>query len=363
MEQLSLREFEAEARRRLDAATYDLFAGGADDEITLRANEAAFKRLALLPRVLCGQSVREFGITLLGSHTSMPVLLAPTAFHRLAHPDGECATARAAATVNTIMTVSMAATVAVEEIAAAARAPNGGSANLWFQIYIQPDLGFTEAVIRRAEAAGCKALVVTVDSPVFGRRERSLRNGFTDLPLGMCCENMRERSADGEYGTARSFEFSPELSWDHIAWLRRTTPLPIILKGILHPDDAKLAVYHGVDAIIVSNHGGRQLDTVPATIEVFPAITDAIKGSVPLLLDGGIRRGTDVVKALALGATAVLIGRPVLWGLAVAGEAGVTRVLELLRSEFERALILCGCATLADVNRSLVRFQRLEELC
>jgi 4-hydroxymandelate oxidase len=363
MEPLSLREFEAEARRRLDAATYDLFAGGADDEVTLHANEAAFKRLALMPRVLCGQPVRELGITLLGSHISMPVLLAPTAFHRLAHPDGECATARAAAAANTIMTVSMAATVAVEEIAAAARAQDGGSANLWFQIYIQPDLGFTEAVIRRAEAAGCKALVVTVDSPVFGRRERSLRNGFTDLPPGMCCENMRERNVEGEYGAARSFEFSPELSWDHIAWLRRTTSLPIILKGILHPDDAKLAVHHGVDAIIVSNHGGRQLDTVPATIEVLPAIADAIKGSVPLLLDGGIRRGTDVVKALALGATAVLIGRPVLWGLAVAGEAGVTRVLELLRSEFERALVLCGCATLADVNRSLVRIQRLEELC
>jgi 4-hydroxymandelate oxidase len=361
MEPLSLRDFEAEAKRRLDTATYDLFAGGADDEVTLRANESAFKSLALVPRVLQGQPVPDLDLTLLGSRVAMPVFLAPTAFQRLAHPEGECATARAAAAANTIMTVSMAATVAVEEITDAARTKAGDGVKLWFQIYIQPDLGFTQAVIRRAETAGCQALVITVDSPVFGRRERDLRNGFSDLPSGMCCENMRERTSSDEYGPPRSIAFSSELSWDHIAWLRRTTSLPIILKGILHPDDAKLAVHHGVDAIIVSNHGGRQLDTVPATIEVLPAMAKAINGDIPLLLDGGIRRGTDVVKALALGATAVMIGRPALWGLAVAGEEGVARVLEMLRSELERALTLCGCATLKDVNRNLVRFQRWEE--
>jgi 4-hydroxymandelate oxidase len=353
----SLSDFEAEARRCLDAATYDLFAGGADDEITLQANESAFKCLALVPRVLRGHCACELDVALLGSRASMPVLLAPTAFHRLAHSDGERASARAAAVANTIMIVSMASTVAIEEIAAAARAKAGESVNLWFQIYIQPDLGFTKTVIGRAEAAGCKALVVTVDSPVFGRRERDVRNGFTDLPPGMFCENMRERTAGGEYGPARAIAFSRELSWNHIDWLRKTTSLPIALKGILHPDDAALAVRHGADAIIVSNHGGRQLDTVPATIEVLPAIADALNGSVPLVLDGGIRRGTDIVKALALGATAVAIGRPALWGLAVAGEEGVAQVLEMLRAELERALALCGCGTLMDVNRHLVRFQ------
>ena len=361
---LSLRELESEARRRLEPAVYDFFAGGADDEVTLRANEEAFARVGLVPRVLRGRGARRLDVTFLGARCSMPILLAPTAFHKLAHPDGECATARAAAKAGTIMIVSMASTVAIEEVAAAARsvAPND-EVNLWFQLYIQPDLGFTESVIRRAEAAGCTALVVTVDSPSFGRRERDVRSGFLDLPPGMCCENLREPLSEGGLGPARQIVFSADLSWEHIDWLRKTTTLKIALKGVMHPADAQLAVGRGVDAMIVSNHGGRQLDTVPAAIELLPPIADAVQRKIPLLLDGGIRRGTDVVKALALGASAVAIGRPAIWGLALAGEEGVAAVLEMLRSELDRALALCGAASPADLSRDLVLLSRREERC
>jgi 4-hydroxymandelate oxidase len=358
MQTLSLRELEAEARRLLDPAIYDYFAGGADDEVTLRANESAFTRIGLVPRVLCGGGKPELGITLLGSRVSMPVLIAPTAFHRLAHSDGERATVRAATAAGTIMIVSMASTVPIEEVASEARAAAAGAGTrLWFQLYFQPDLQFTEAIIRRAEAAGCSALVVTVDSPVFGRRERDLRNGFEDLPPGMCCENLREP------GGVREIAFSPEFSWNHIDWLRKVTSLKIVLKGIVHPADAQLAVRNGADAVIVSNHGGRQLDTVPATIDLLPAVVNAIDGRIPVLVDGGIRRGTDVVKALALGASAVAVGRPVLWGLAVGGEAGVKQVLEMLRSEVDRAFALCGCSSPRDLSRDLLRPLTMEERC
>jgi 4-hydroxymandelate oxidase len=337
MESLSLREFEEEARRRLAPAVYDFFAGGADDEVTVRANETAFAQIGLVPRVLRGGQAREPEIALLGRRAAQPLLIAPTAFHRLAHPDGELATARAAAKAGLIMVVSMASTVAIEELAET-------GADLWFQLYIQPDLGFTEHLVRRAEAAGCAAVMVSVDSPVFGRRERDLRNGFLDLPQGMVCAHM-----DG-----RPIAFRSDLSWDHIDWLRSVTALPIVLKGIVHPQDARSAVERGVDAVAVSNHGGRQLDTVPATIELLPPVADAIGGTVPLLLDGGVRRGTDVLKALALGADAVAIGRPVLWGLAVDGEDGVARVLEMLGAEFDQALALCGCRSPGDVSLDLI---------
>src|SRR6266478_3831810 len=324
MDRFSIHDYEVEARRRLSPAVYDLFAGGAGDEVTLRANTAAFARIGLLPRALRGGRARDLEVTLFGTRASMPIILAPTAFHRLAHPEGECASARAAAKAGTILIASMASTVAIEEVAAAARkAASDGDPGLWFQLYIQPDLGFTEAIVRRAESSGCKALVVTVDSPSFVKRERDLRNGFLDLPSGICCENMRERGAAGEWKPPRPIAFFPELSWEHLDWLRTATKLPIVLKGILRPEDAALAVRRGVDALIVSNHGGRQLDTVPATIDLLAGIAEAVGGRIPVLLDGGIRRGTDVVKALALGARAVAIGRPALWGLAVEGEDGV----------------------------------------
>ncbi|GHG17526.1 MULTISPECIES: alpha-hydroxy acid oxidase [Amycolatopsis] len=352
----TIAEFEATARERLDPAHYDYFAGGAQDEITLRENEEAYKRLRLVPRVLRGSDKRDLSVDLLGTPSSMPILVAPTAFHRLAHPDGELATARAAARAGTIMIVSMASTTAIEDIAAAARevAPDPG---LWFQLYLQPDLEFTEAIVRRAENAGVKAFVVTVDSPVLGRRERDDRNAFHDLPPGLAVENLRNIGENRSGGTAshvRDIVMSA-LNWDHIAWLRSKTRLPVLIKGLLHAEDARLAVHHGVAGIVVSNHGGRQLDTVPATIDVLPEIAAAVGGALPVLLDGGIRRGTDVVKALALGADAVGVGRPVVWGLAAGGREGVSEVLEMLRADFDQALALCGGRHPADLTPDQVR--------
>lgn len=350
-------ELEAAARERLDPAHYDYFAGGAQDEITLRENEEAYKRLRLVPRVLRGSDKRDLSIELLGTPSSMPILVAPTAFHRLAHPDGELATARAAARAGTILIVSMASTTAIEDVAAAARevAPDPG---LWFQLYLQPDLEFTEAIVRRAEAAGLKAFVVTVDSPVLGRRERDDRNAFHDLPPGLFVENLRnigENRSGGNTSHVREIVMSAGLNWDHIAWLRSKTKLPVLIKGVLHAEDARLAVHHGVAGLVVSNHGGRQLDTVPATIDVLPEIAAAVGGALPVLLDGGIRRGTDVVKALALGADAVGVGRPIVWGLAAGGREGVSEVLEMLRADFDQALALCGGRHPADLTPDQVR--------
>ncbi len=326
---LSLRELEAEARGCLEESVFDYFAGGVDDEVTVRANEAAFARIGIVPRILRSQPP-SLSTSLLGVDLPLPVVIAPTPLHRLAHPDGELATARAAAAARSLMVVSMAATAALEEVAVA----GDGGPGLWFQLYVQPDLGFTEALVRRAEKAGCRALVVSADNP-----------RLPTLP-GFPCENMR----DPDDGRIRPIVFAEDLAWKHIDWLRQTTTLPIVLKGVNHPADARMAVKRGVDGIMVSNHGGRHLDTVPATIDLLPAIADAVAGRVPLLLDGGVRRGTDVVKALARGATAVGVGRPVVWGLAVAGEAGVRHVLETLRDELTHALVRSGCSIAQEVT-------------
>jgi 4-hydroxymandelate oxidase len=338
---VNVRDFEAAARDRLDPVYYDYFASGAQDELTVAANEAAFRRRTLIPRVLRGPGPVRLDTTLLGTPASMPVLIAPTAFHRLACPEAEVATGRAAAAADAVMVAAMLSTVTVEEIAAT-------GATLWFQLYIQPDLGFTESLVRRAEAAGCRALVVTVDSPALGRNERGDRNDFHDLPEGVSCANM------GGAGHVRQVVLSPEVSWRHLDWLRGVTSLPILLKGVLHAQDARIAVERGAAGLIVSNHGGRQLDTTPASLDRLPVLAEATGGRVPLLLDGGARRGTDVAKALALGAQAVAVGRPVLWGLAVAGEAGVGRVLELLRGELANALTLLGVASPAELTRDQV---------
>ncbi|MER5216272.1 alpha-hydroxy acid oxidase [Streptomyces sp. NPDC002838] len=351
--QYTVHDFETAARAKLDPVYADFIAGGARDEITVRANEAVFGRLQLLPRVLRGSTARELDLDLLGSRARLPVLLSPTAFHKLVDPEGELATARAAAAAGAIMIVSMASTVAVGEIAAAVRATDD-DVPLWFQLYIQPDLELTEALVRRATDAGCAALVVTVDSPVLGAGERNRRNGFHDLPPGLRCENLVDLR-DGERGHVRQIAMSPELNWEHITWLRGVTNLPILLKGVLHPEDARLAVRHGVDGLLLSNHGGRQLDTVPATLELLPEILAAVAGRIPVVLDGGIRRGTDAVKALALGASAVGIGRPVMWALAEGGEKGVRRLLELLREELDDTMALCGASGLADLTPDLVR--------
>ena len=349
----NVRDFETAARERLDPVHFDYFVSGAQDEVTVRANEAGFSRLALVPRVLRGTDEPTLEVSLLGCDTSAPILLAPTAFHRLAHAEAELATARAAAATGTIMIAAMLSTVAIEDIAAAARTV-AAEPMLWFQLYIQPDLGLTEAIVRRAEAAGCRALVVTSDSPVLGRNERNDRNDFHDLPAGMRCENLRELRGQ-EPGSVRQVVLSPAISWRHLDWLRTISALPILVKGILHPDDARLAVDRSVDALVVSNHGGRQLDTAPDTVGQLPRIVEAVDGRVPVLLDGGIRRGTDVAKALALGADAVAVGRPALWGLAADGELGVAGVLEILRTELAHTLTLCGVASPRDLTPDQVQ--------
>lgn len=349
-------ELREQARAILDPVHYDYFVGGAGKEITAQDNESAYRRLALRPRVLRGSSQRTIAVNLFGDHCDLPVVVSPTAFHKLAHPEGELATARGTAMANTILIASMAATVAVEDIAAEARRINSG-ARIWFQLYIQPDFDVTTALVRRAERAGVSALVVTADSPELGRRERDDRNDFHDLPPGLYAANMRDLvHADG--GDIRQIQMSPDISWEHVRQLRDITDLPIVIKGVLHPEDAQLAVEQGIDGLLVSNHGGRQLDTVPATIDALPAIAHVVDGRVPLLIDGGIRSGTDIAMALALGATAVGVGRPILWGLTVGGDKGVVEVLARLRAEFDHTVAMCGCRSLADLTPDLVVARR-----
>ena len=348
---ITVRDYEESARIVLDKVFFDYVSGGARDEVTLRANEAAFANLCLLPRMLRGNEKRTTETTLLGSRASMPVVLSPTAFHKLMTPEGERATARAAAAADTILITSMAATVAVEDVIAASREAAGDAApDVWFQMYIQPRRDVTEALVARATKAGAAALVITADSPVLGASDRNERHGFHDLPDGMRCENMRGLAGDGN---VRSIEMAA-LDWGHVAQVREMTDLPLVIKGVLHPDDAVIALDHGADGIMLSNHGGRQLDGVPATIDLLPGMAAAIGGRAPLLLDGGIRRGADVVKALALGATAVGVGRPVMWGLAVGGQEGASRVLEILRAELDHTLALCGADGTGTLTPELV---------
>ncbi|HEX2203277.1 MAG TPA: alpha-hydroxy acid oxidase [Longimicrobium sp.] len=350
----TLEAYEAAARAVLPRPAYDYYAGGAEDEATLRGNRAAYGRFWLRPRVLVDVGSVDLSVELLGERLSMPVLLAPTAFQRMAHPDGECASARAARAAGTLLVCSTLSTCTVEETCAAAPGP------AWFQLYVYRDREITRDMVRRAEAAGCTALVLTVTMPVLGRRERDVRNGFR-LPDGVEMANFRGlRHAafpDARGSRFEAFvnaEFDRTLGWEAVEWLRSVTRLPVLLKGVVTPEDAALAVAHGADGVIVSNHGGRQLDGAEPTLFALPRVAEAVDGRVPVLMDGGIRRGTDVAKALALGARAVLVGRPYLWGLAAGGQAGVERVLALLRAELERALALLGRPTVAAVDRSAV---------
>ena len=345
MTPVNLRDFEVEAALRLDPVYFDYFASGAQDEVTVAANEAAFRSRTLIPRVLRGCREPRLDTVVFGRSMDMPVLLAPTAFHRLAHAEGELATARAAARAGVTMIAAMLSTVTLEDIAKT-------GASLWFQLYFQPDLELTESLVRRAEKVGCRAIVITVDSPALGRNERGDRNGFHALPPGITCPNLADR--DGGVGDVRSVVLSPEISWWHIDWLRETTALPIVLKGVLHPTDARIALQHGIDGLIVSNHGGRQLDTTPATLDRLAVVVDAVEGAIPVLVDGGVRRGTDIAKAMALGAAAVAIGRPALWGLAVGGQEGVEQVLGLLRKELVNALTLLGSESPGHLTRDQV---------
>jgi 4-hydroxymandelate oxidase len=350
---VSLADFEPLARGRMAPMAYEYVCGGAADEISLRWNREAFERIRLKPRVLVDVSRLDTRVTLLGRELPFPVLLAPTAYQRLVHPEGERATARGAAAAGATLVVSTLATTPVEELARA-------GTPLWFQLYVQPDRGFTRALAQRAEAAGCQALVVTVDTPIAGARNREVRAGF-ELPPGMALPHLAGlQQPDPRYGHRPkhreifSSVLDPTLTWTDVEWLRSFARVPVLLKGILNPDDAARALDAGVAGLVVSNHGARNLDTVPATIDALPAIAERIAGRIPLLLDGGVRRGTDVLKALALGATAVLIGRPYLYGLGAAGAAGVARVVEVLRSELEMALALTGRRSLAELDRTLL---------
>lgn len=351
---LNVNDYEVAARARLAAPAFDYYAGGAQDEVTLAANRAAWRRLKLHYRVLAGVGACRTETTVLGGAVSMPVLVAPTAFQRMACGAGEVAAASAARRARTLYVLSSLSTTAMEEVFAAAASPR------WFQLYVYRDPQLTRDLIARAEAAGAEALMFTVDSPILGRRERDARNAF-QLPPELAIVNAfgagkgRFPAVAGSGLAAYVAQhFDPTLSWEHLDRICAATSLPVVIKGVCRSDDARRAVEHGVRAIVVSNHGGRQLDTAPATAEVLEAVAAAVGTRCEVYVDGGIRRGTDVLKALALGARAVFVGRPVLWGLAVAGEEGALAVLELLRAEFAEAMTLAGCASLADVDRSLV---------
>jgi 4-hydroxymandelate oxidase len=353
---INLEELEARARGVLPKVAYDYYASGANDEVTLRENRAAYERITLLPRMLVDVSARDLGTTVLGEPVSMPILIAPTALPGLANPEGEVATTKAAGAAKTVMILATLSTSSIEEAMAVATGPT------WFQLYVFKDRAITASLVQRAQASGCKAIVLTVDAPMLGRRERDVRNRFTLpdhlslknlLPAG--CQELPKNVADSGMAAYVASLFDAALTWKDIQWLTGLTKLPVVVKGILRADDARRAINHGASAIIVSNHGARQLDTTPAPISVLPEIIDAVADAVEVYVDGGIRRGTDVLKTLAYGARAVLLGRPILWGLATEGEAGVKFVLEMLRQEFDLAMALSGCPTLTAITRDLVR--------
>lgn len=353
---VNLQQYESAAAARLPRMVFDYYAGGADDERLLRTSRAAWDDIAIRYRVLRDVSRRSLGIELLGETLDWPVLVAPMAFQALAHADGELATACAADATGAGFILSTLATRSIESVRAATHGP------LWFQLYIYRDRGLTEALVRRAEQAGCTALVLTVDAPVLGRRERDLLNGFhvpADTPIPNVGAAPRDLLAE-RVETASSLAAFTEMHWDasiswaDLDWLGALTHLPILVKGIVRGDDAVLALQHGAAGVIVSNHGGRQLDAAIPTARALRDVADAMAGRGTLLVDGGIRRGTDVVKALAMGAQAVLLGRPVLWGLAVDGAAGAQRVLQLLKDECDLALALSGCRTAAEATRDLL---------
>jgi len=328
-------DYESHARAVLTPEAWAYFSAQAGDGSTARANAVAWDQWAVVPRVLHGVRQVDLATTLPGCALPWPVLVAPMALQRLAHPDGEVATALAASALGAGFVLGSQSSVAIETVAAAYGPSPPGRGPLWFQLYLLPDRGATLALVRRAEAAGCQALVLTVDAGV--RAARPLR-----LPADVSAVNLPPAPV-----APQSLEtlLAQAATWDDVAWLRSQTRLPVLLKGVLHPEDAREALRHGVAGVIVSNHGGRVLDGALATAQALPAIADAVGGALPLLVDGGITRGTDVLKALALGARAVLVGRPVLWGLATAGPAGSAHVLRLLRDELELAMAQCGAAS------------------
>lgn len=340
---LSLRDFQALAQARMEPGAFAYYTGGAGDEHTLRENEMAFARRRLRPRVLVDVSRVSAAVSLLGQQVTMPFGIAPMAQHQLAHPDGEAATARAAAKAGVMFCASTSSSLSLEETAAAS------GPRRWYQLYTQDNAGpLTEALVRRAEAAGYRAIVLTVDLAVSGRRERELREGFDlgSLPFGNF-----PRAVDDSDNGLRPQDAPSAFDWKDLAWLRARTTLPIVLKGIMAADDARRAVQHGAAAVWVSNHGGRQLDRSPASLDVLEEVADAVAGRAEVYMDGGVRRGIDVVTALALGAGAVFLGRPILYALAADGESGVAHALSLMAAEVRNAMALLGTPSVADIAR------------
>ena len=345
-------QFEALARKKLSQMAYDYIRSGGADEITMRENRLAFERLALAPRILTDVSQIDTRISLFGAELQSPVLLAPIAYQRVFHPEGELATARGASAAGAPFIVSSFTTTAIDEIAGSTQQP------IWFQLYVQRDRAFTRDMVERAIAQGCKAVCLTVDTPVLGCRYGQLQFA---LPAGIECMHVRglaqKLMAKGHqlrgYGIYDAL-FDPSFNWRDLEWLRSFSGVPLLLKGVLTAEDAARAIEAGVDGIIVSNHGGRNLDTLPAAIEALPRVVDAVRGRIPVLMDSGIRRGTDILMALALGARAVLVGRPYAYGLAAAGAQGVERVIRILREELERAMALTGRRSIAEIDSSVL---------
>ena len=344
---INLFEFEALAKERLPKEEYDYIAGGATDEISVDRNRRAFESWALRPRVLRDVSVLDLSTTVLGTKVSLPVLLAPCGGHKKAHPEGEFATYRAAAACGTILAVSANASASFEELAKAA------TGHLWLQLYSFHDREMTKSWLKRAKEAGYEAVCVTLDSQWPPKRERNIRNNYRST-RGVNYPKVAPEIANAPRSSRAGEGADPAATWKDLEWIKSETDLPIVAKGIMTGEDVELCAEAGADSVIVSNHGGRHLDNTWATIEVLSEAVAAAKGKMEILLDGGIRRGADVVKALALGARAVFIGRPLFWGLAVEGEQGVIRVLDILREEIEITMAKCGRPTIASIDSTVV---------
>lgn len=353
---LNLESLEARARERLDPMLYDYIAGGSGDEWTLNESRAAWSRYQILPRMLRGVADRSLETTVLGQPISLPVLVPPMGFQGLCHDEAERATARGTAAEGTIFCASTVSNESLESIAEACDGPR------WFQLYVYRDKEITRGLVDRAVAAGYSALCLTVDTPLAGLRERDRRNSLRmpshlelgNFPASHTAEHHHGHGPGSALAQYIASRWDPGLTWDDVTWLRSVSPLSVVVKGVLAPEDAVLAIDHGATAVIVSNHGGRQLDAAPAGATVLPAVVDAVGGRAEVLVDGGIRRGSDVIKALALGARAVLVGRPILWGLTLDGADGVRAVLQHLRVELDLAMALSGCRTVADIGPELI---------